>query len=308
MIQNPDIRGIIGYLVTPFGEDGRGVATSTLRHLVNVLINNGVHAIAPLGSTGEIAYLSESEWQEVAEATVTETAGRVPTILGASALTTETVVRRAKFAEQIGASAVMIVPVSYWKLSEQEIFEHYRTVARQLSIPIMVYNNPGTSGVDMRPEFLVRLAREIDQVTMVKESSGDIQRMHCLYELTDGALPFFNGCNPLALEAFAAGARGWCTAAVNLIPELNLQLFEATQAGDLDAARRLFYRQLPILRFILTAGGLPATIKAGLKLLQIDAGEPRPPLKPLDAASVERLKDLLTAVNQDLSTLALAAH
>jgi 4-hydroxy-tetrahydrodipicolinate synthase len=127
---------------------------------------------------------------------------------------------------------------------------------------------------------------------MVKESTGDIQRMHKLQLLGEGQVPFYNGCNPLALEAFAAGAKGWCTAAPNLIPQLNLDLYDAAMAGDLDRARDLFYRQLPLLDFILK-GGLPATIKAGLRQTGLEVGDPRLPVFPLSEAGQTQLQAIL---------------
>jgi 4-hydroxy-tetrahydrodipicolinate synthase len=132
----------------------------------------------------------------------------------------------------------------------------------------------------------------VDNVTMVKESTGDIQRMHKLQLLGEGQVPFYNGCNPLALEAFAAGAKGWCTAAPNLIPQLNLYLYAAVLANDLSKARALFYRQLPLLDFILKRG-LPATIKAGLRILGMEVGDPRLPVFPLDDAGTSRLNAML---------------
>ena len=117
--------------------------------------------------------------------------------------------------------------------------------------------------------------------------------MHQLHRHSD--VPFYNGCNPLALEAFAAGAKGWCTAAPNLIPQLNLALYDAVLANDLTLARELFYRQLPLLEFILK-GGLPATIKAGLRLTGLEAGEPRLPVFPLGESARDQLKTLLAAV------------
>jgi len=137
---------------------------------------------------------------------------------------------------------------------------------------------------------LLRIVQHVENVSMVKESTGDIQRMHQLHRHSD--VPFYNGCNPLALEAFAAGAKGWCTAAPNLIAPLNLALYEAVLANDLSKARELFYRQLPLLEFILK-GGLPATIKAELRLTGLDAGDPRLPVFPLGAAGVEQLRTLL---------------
>ena len=282
--------------MTPFGSSGTRIDGAMLRQLVDHLVDEGVHAIAPLGSTGESAYLSADEWHDVAEITVSATAGRVPTIVGASALTTDQTVRFARAAEELGADAVMVLPISYWKLTEAEVFDHYAAVANAISIPIMAYNNPATSGIDMSPELLARMVREIDNVTMVKESSGDIQRMHTLHQLSDGGIPFFNGSNPLALEALACGAAGWCTAAPNLIAADNLALWEAVRSGDLESARQSFYRQLPILHFILN-GGLPATIKAALQLQGIDAGVPRLPLTPLDAAGRTELARLMASLS-----------
>lgn len=289
-----NIQGILGYLVTPFGEGGRGIDEATLRTTVDHMIVGGVHGVAPLGSTGENAYLDDEEWRAVVETTVSQVGGRVPTIVGVSALTTEKTARLARIAQDLGADALMVLPISYWKLSEEEIHAHYSAVSDAVSIPIMAYNNPATSGIDMSPELLVRMVAEIENVTMVKESSGDIQRMRSIRELSGDAVPFFNGCNPLALEALCAGASGWCTAAPNLIAGLNIELWEAVRGDRLDEARECFEKQLPILRFILE-GGLPATVKAALKLQGIDAGAPRLPLMPLDAQRTAELSALMTA-------------
>jgi 4-hydroxy-tetrahydrodipicolinate synthase len=148
-------------------------------------------------------------------------AKRVPTIVSVSDLTTAKAVRRARFAEAQGADAVMVLPAAYWKLSEAEILAHYRAIGDSIGVPIMLYNNPATSGTDMSVDLILRIVKGVENVTMVKESTGDIQRMHNC-NAGRRQVPFYNGCNPLALEAFAAGAKGWCTAAPNLIPQLNL--------------------------------------------------------------------------------------
>ncbi|ODB38925.1 dihydrodipicolinate synthase family protein [Pseudomonas mosselii] len=289
--------GIIGYTITPFSADGEQLDLPALGQSIDRLIAGGSHAIAPLGSTGEGAYLSDSEWQQVAQYSLERIAKRVPSIVSVSDLTTAGAVRRARFAQKHGADAVMVLPAAYWKLSEAEILQHYRAIGAAIDIPIMLYNNPATSGTDMPVELILRIVREVDNVTMVKESTGDIQRMHKLHLLGEGQVPFYNGCNPLALEAFVAGATGWCTAAANLIPELNLRLYQAVQAGELEQAKALFYRQLPLLDFILK-GGLPATIKAGLEMTGLPVGEPRRPVFGLDAQGRGQLKALLDALRQ----------
>lgn len=287
----PAVHGIIAYPITPFGRDG-GVDTATLTMLLEKLIGAGVHAIAPLGSTGEAAYLTEDEFDSVVDTTVNTVGRRVPVIVGASNLTTANTVRRARYAQHAGADAVMILPVSYWKLSVREIAQHYATVAAALDIPIMAYNNPATSGIDMSPELLVQLFTEIDNVTMVKESTGDLDRMLRIKELTGNTLPFYNGSNPLILDALTAGASGWCTAAPNLRPQPCLDLYAATQAGDYDAAKAIYEDLSPLLRFIV-AGGLPTTVKAGLSLLGTQVGDPRPPLLPLDEGGLDEMRSLL---------------
>lgn len=291
MTPAPAIHGIIAYPITPFGADG-GVDTAVLASLIEKLLAAGVHAIAPLGSTGEAAYLTEAEFDSVVDTTVNAVDHRVPVIVGAGDLTTANTVRRAGYAQRAGADAVMILPVSYWKLTPREIARHYATVAAALDIPIMAYNNPATSGIDMSPELLVQMFTEIDNLTMVKESTGELDRMVRLKELTGDALPFYNGSNPLILDALTAGASGWCTAAPNLRPQPCLELYAATQAGDYATAKDIYDDLAPLLRFIV-AGGLPTTVKAGLELLGTKVGQPRPPLLPLEQDGIDELRSLL---------------
>ncbi|SEA95810.1 MULTISPECIES: dihydrodipicolinate synthase family protein [unclassified Mycobacterium] len=294
MTETPRIHGIIAYPITPFTADGGSVDTETLVAVVEQLISTGAHAIAPLGSTGESAYLTEDEFDAVVDTTVRTVAGRVPVIVGASDLTTANTIRRARYAQQAGADAVMVLPISYWKLNEREIFQHYASISAAVDLPIMVYNNPATSGIDMAPELLVRMFNDIDNVRMVKESTGDLTRMLRIKELSGGALPFYNGSNPLVLDALLAGASGWCTAAPNLRPRPCVELYDAVRNGDRVRAQEIYDELAPLLRFIV-AGGLPTTVKAGLDLLGRNAGDPRPPLLPLDEDGRAELKGLLAS-------------
>ena len=284
------LQGVIAYTITPFIADG-AVDLVAYRQLVQRLLLAGVHAIAPLGSTGVLPYLSDLERETILAETVESVAEKVPVLAGVSSLTTERTVHHARFAESHGADALMVIPMSYWKLTEAEIFRHFETVAGAVSLPIMVYNNPATGGLDLAPEFLARLL-QIPNVTMIKESSGDVKRFHRLIELVGTEVAFYNGFNPLALEAFQAGAKGWCTAAPNLIPRLNLELYAEIQRGNWEEASSIFQRQLPLLR-LLVEGGLPRTILAGLKSLGIEAGSPRPPLAALAEADAKKLGALL---------------
>lgn len=285
------IHGIVAYTITPLDQEGT-LDLNALSQSIDRMIDAGVHAIAPLGSTGEGAYLAEDEWLAVAERSIQAVAGRVPTIVSVSDLTTAGAIRRAKAAEALGATAVMVLPTSYWKLQDAEIVAHYKAIGDAISVPIMLYNNHAVSGIDLSVDLILQIVDAVDNVTMVKESTGDIQRMHQLYLRTEGQLPFYNGCNPLALEAFGAGAVGWCTAAANLIAKQNIELYEAVRGGRMRDARDSFYRQLPLLDFILK-GGLPKTIKAGLDISGLPVGSPRLPVHALDEAARGKLAAIL---------------
>ncbi|EPF69495.1 dihydrodipicolinate synthase family protein [Acinetobacter gyllenbergii] len=288
------IEGIIAYPVTPFKAGGQQLDLEALTISLNALLESQCDAIAPLGSAGESAYLTWQEWQQVAQTTIEVVNQRVPVIVGISELTTAMAIQKAKKAEELGADVIMVIPVSYWKLTDQEIYDYYQQIAASVKLPIMVYNNPATSGIDMSPELIVKMFNEIDNICMVKDSTGDIQRMHKFHALTQGQLPFYNGSNPLALEAFCAGATGWCTAAPNLLGDLPKQLYQAIQQGDLSKAQAIFYQQLPVLSFIVK-GGLPKTVKSGLNLLGFSVGVPRPPLQSATGAEIEQLKGLIQA-------------
>ncbi|WBX77608.1 dihydrodipicolinate synthase family protein [Tenacibaculum ovolyticum] len=291
-MNNNKFKGIIAYPITPFKED-ENINLPLFKKLVERLVINKANVIAPLGSTGVLPYLNDSEKENIIKATIDQVKGRIPVLVGVSNLTTERTIHHAKYAEKQGADAVMIIPMSYWKLTPDEIFDHYNTVAKEISIPIMAYNNPATSGVDMPTELLERLLT-IPNVTMIKESTGDIQRMHYLKKTLGDKVAFFNGSNPLALGAFAAGATGWCTAAHNLIPDLNVKLYEAIEKNDLKEAQVIFHKQLELLKFIVRVG-LPRSIKAGLNILGVEGGYLRSPLKPLSNKEQKELKNILTS-------------
>jgi len=290
------LAGIIAYTVTPFTDDGEQINLEALFSLIDELIDSGADAIAALGSAGECAYLDDDEWKLVASETIKYVNGRVPVVVGISELTTKKAVSRAVFANEIGADAIMVSPFSYYRLSEDEIYDHYAAISAAISIPIMIYNNPATCGVDMSPEFMISMVNGIDNATMIKESTGDIQRMRKLQRLSKGAVPFFNGCNYIALDAINAGATGWCTVAPCLIGDLPKQLLDTVKNGETEKAKVLFEQQLPLLEFIVN-GGLASTVKAGLEMKGLNAGTARRPLKPLTNEKIKVLEGILKAIH-----------
>jgi 4-hydroxy-tetrahydrodipicolinate synthase len=219
----------------------------------------------------------------------------VPVLVGVSDLTTAKTTRRAQYTQHADADAVMVSPMSYWKLSEREILKHFLSIGEAIGIPIMMYNNPATSRVDMSPELLVRICETIDNVSMVKESTGELSRMQRIDQLSGGWLPFYNGSNPLVLDALRAGAAGWCTSAPCLRPQPCIDLYDAVHAGELPTAQGIYAELKPLLEFSV-AGGLATTVKAGLELIGAGVGDPRRPLLPLDDEGRAVLRKLLTDV------------
>lgn len=289
------LSGIIAYTITPFSEDGEYINVKALNVLIDRLIDSGANAIAALGSAGEGVYLDDEEWKQVALETVKHVNGRVPVIIGIAELTTKKAVTRAMYAHEIGAQAIMVSPFSYYRLTEDEIYDHYAAISAAASLSIMIYNNPATCGIDMSPEFMLSMVENIDNATMIKESTGNLQRMRTLNRLSKGLVPFFNGCNYIALDALNAGAVGWCTAAPCLLNDLPKQLFDCVQRGQVNKAEALFERQLPLLEFIVN-GGLASTVKAGLEIKGLPVGMARRPLKSLATDKKKTLEHILLKV------------
>lgn len=292
---NNKLSGIIAYTITPFSTKNDLINFEVLYKIIDDLIMTGANAIAALGSAGECVYLEDDEWMLVASKTIQHVNGRVPVVIGISELTTKKAVSRAVFANKIGADVIMVSPFSYYKLSEDEIYDHYAAISAEVSIPIMIYNNPATCGVDMSPEFMLSMINDIKNAAMIKESSGDIQRMHRLYSLSNGLVPFFNGCNYIALEALNAGARGWCTVAPCLIADLPKQLFDTINIGETEKSKTLFYQLLPFLEFMVKEG-LASTVKAGLEMKGMPVGYARRPLKPLSIEKRQVLENILATM------------
>ncbi|OAE54103.1 dihydrodipicolinate synthase family protein [Achromobacter insolitus] len=284
------LKGIIGYLLTPCDESG-GVDHALLEAHVERLIGEGVHALAPLGSVGCLPYLDDGEREAVIDTVIGAARGRVPVLAGVSSLSTASTVRHARYAERAGAAALQLLPSTYWKLTQDEILAYYREVCESVSAPVMVYNNPFTTGMDLSVEFLARLA-ELPNVTMIKESSPDPTKIARLRAACPAKTAVYIGLNCMARTGFAEGAAGWCTASANISASHALNLYRCATAGDARGADEWFARQIDLLNFLM-GHGLPRTVAAGLQLRGFDPGRLRAPLAPLAAEPEQRLLEIL---------------
>src|SRR4051812_19757609 len=211
----------------------------------------GVHGFVATGTMGEAGSLSAEERRTVVESAVRAVAGRVPVIAGVSSGTPAASIAFAADAAETGADAIMLLPPLGYRGDEREVVAFYRTVAQAAGLPVMAYNNPEASGMDMPPALIARLAAEVEQVVAIKECSGDARRLAALLHAAPG-LEVLVGGDDWALEGFCAGATGWVTGVGVCAPAECVELYEACRAYDLDRARALYARILPLARLDMT--------------------------------------------------------
>jgi 4-hydroxy-tetrahydrodipicolinate synthase len=271
-------RGTYTVLITPFSEDGTRVDEAALRRLVDWQIEQGIHGLIPLGSTGEFLSMTPEEQEQVIDVCVKQARGRVPVLIGTGAEWTRDAVYKAKLAERMGADGVMVIPPFYSTPTPDELFAHYRAIGEAISLPIMVYNNPATANVDLTPDIVARLS-EIDNVRYIKESTLEVTRVRDIIELCGNRMTVFAGI--LGYESFWLGAQGWVAVCSNLIPRDSARLFElVADHADKARAHALYRRMLPIVKWV---GGhrYVAASKAGLAYMGLAVGKPRAPRLPL---------------------------
>ncbi|MEI6161744.1 MAG: dihydrodipicolinate synthase family protein [Roseococcus sp.] len=280
-------------LVTPFTPDGAAVDIPALERLVEYQIANGVRGLIPLGSTGEFLSVSREERAAVVETVVRTAAGRVPVLIGTGDEDTRLVVALSREAEAMGADGVMIIPPYYSVPTEDELFHHYSTVADAIGIPIMVYNNPATSNVDMGAATLARLSR-IPNCRYVKESTLEVTRVRDILAACDGRMTVFAGV--LGYESAWLGATGWVAVCSNVAPKLSADMFHAAMAGDRETALPLYRKLAPLLPWVGGPRYVSGT-KAAFRLMGMEMGNPRPPRLPLPEADLPALAAVLRGID-----------
>ena len=283
------LRGTYTVTITPFTADGRKVEVSVLRDFVDWQIEQGAHGLIPVASTGEFLSLADDERRQVARTVIDQANGRVPVLVGAGAENTWDVVRYSREAEGLGADGLLIIPPFYSTPTEEEVYRHYNTVGEAVSIPVMLYNNPATSNIDMQPPLIARLS-EIDNVSYIKESTLDATRVRDIIHLSGDRMAVFGGI--MGYESFLNGAIGWTAVGCNLMPRAFSDMYRhCVESVDLDAAKNLYREILPVIELVGQHRYVSATKKA-LDLMGLPVGPPRPPRLPAsgeDLAWTERV-------------------
>ncbi|MCP4377902.1 MAG: 4-hydroxy-tetrahydrodipicolinate synthase [bacterium] len=291
-----DFKGIFPALVTPMTED-QEVDYAALTNFVNYMVDSGVHGVIPLGSTGEYYALNDQERQSVVATIIEAVAGRVPVIVGTNGGSTREIVRYSQQAQSQGAAGLLLAAPYYSLPTSGELVEHFRVIDSEVDIPIMLYNYPGRTGVDMTPDVVGELA-DLKNVQYVKESTGDMTRVGEIIRRFGDKITVFCGCDTLALENFLMGAAGWVSGVFNVLPKQSVKLYElAVESNDLSAAKELYYSLLPVMTLMEGGGKYTQFVKAGCELTGHPVGPPRQPLIGPNAEEIAQLVEALRPFN-----------
>src|SRR5438094_4664083 len=275
--------------ITPFA--GGDVDHRALADLIEAQIAGGVHGVVPCGSTGESATLTHDEHIAIVREVVHLVRGRVPVIAGTGSNSTAEAIRLTRAAEEAGADGALLISPYYNKPTQEGIYRHYAAVAEATRLPLIVYNIPGRTGSNITPDTMARLAR-IPNVVGVKEASGNLAQVLEIIHAAGPDFGIYSGDDILTLPIMAAGGRGVIAVGANLMPRAYAELTDALLAGDLERARRLNHRLLPLM-LAMTLEVNPIPVKTALAMMGQCADEFRLPLTPMSAPARAKLEAVL---------------
>jgi 4-hydroxy-tetrahydrodipicolinate synthase len=285
------IHGIIPPVATPM-QANEDLDLPRLRSFLDELIAAGVHGVFVLGTNSEFYALDEREKQEVIATAVAHVNKRVPVYAGTGAETTREVVRLTRMAEREGADGVSVITPYFVAPSQQEICDHYRRIAESTSLPVLLYNNPGTcGGVKIEVDTVARLA-QVPNILGVKDSSGDLQNTNEFIRVVPERFAVMMGRDTLIFPALLFGARGAVPATGNIAPRLLVEIYEKFRKGDLEGSKAAQLRLNPV-RLALTLGTAPGGVKAALALLGKSIGPCRSPVGPLSPDKQDKMRAAL---------------
>ena len=280
-------RGTGTALITPF-RDG-AVDFEALTGLLNFQIENGVNALIVLGTTGEAATMSGEERDAVITHALKVVDGRVPVIIGTGTNNTTTTIALSQRAEELGANGVLVVTPFYNKPNQEGLYQHFRAVAESIHIPVILYNVPGRTGVNLQPETVLRLAADVENIVAVKEASGDQFQCDRLIRRLQVVRPdfrVFSGNDDQAFHLVCAGGDGVISVLSNVVPAQTAALMNATLQGNIAEARKLHLQLLPLMKDLFHESN-PIPVKYAASLLGLCANELRLPLVPASLGTKE---------------------
>lgn len=298
------IRGVVVVMTTPF-KSNYEIDENGLRKLTRYLIDNGVKTdygvLVPAGSTGECPMLTNEERKRIFEIVKDEAKNDVPILGGCNHTDTRMVIKLVNYAEEVGLDGVMISPPYYWKPCEVTILTHYKAIAKETKMGIMVYNNWFASQLDIPVDTMVKLVKEVPQIVALKDNSIIISKLARMIKVLGDKIAIVNGSGePHEPYAALMGAKGYVTGEACLIPKTCLEIYEAELKGDYKKALDILDKASALLDFLLGGENGPdylVRIKAAMNLVGLPGGIPRLPILPADDKTKDELRKILNKYN-----------
>ncbi len=283
------IEGVLPALITPFTKDNR-VDKDGIRQNIEFLVEGGVSGVVPCGTTGEAATLSIKEHEKVIEYAVEFSS--VPVVAGTGSNNTTEALELTKFAQDAGADAALLITPYYNKPNDSGMLKHFMTIADTVDIPIIIYNVPSRTGINLKPELTARLAK-VSNIVGIKEASGSLDQITRIFELTKGEdFAVLSGDDGLTLPILSIGGTGVISVVANVAPKLVVSMVEAFQNGDREKARELHLTLAPLIRAMFLETN-PIPVKKAVELIGLPAGNLRLPLAPISTDNEKKLKAAL---------------
>ena len=291
------ISGALTALVTPFKNGG--IDEDRYREFIEWQIEEGINGLVPCGTTGESATLSHSEHEAVIRICIEQAKGRVPVIAGAGSNNTAEAVGLARYAKQAGADAILLITPYYNKPTQEGLFAHYKTIAKEVSVPTIVYNVPSRTGVNVNPATMARMYREIPEIKGIKEATANLCQISDMLEQCDKDFILLSGDDFTVVPTLAIGGKGVISVVSNIAPRKFAAMCSRFFEGDISGAQALHYELAPLCRACFLETN-PVPVKTALALMGKMSTDLRLPLVPLTETSMAQLTQILTAAGLPL--------
>lgn len=278
-------------IATPFLKDNT-LDEAGLRRNLRFLIQGGSQGIVPCATTGEGPALGEDEYQAIIRITAEETAGKLPVIAGAGTNSTPRTIALMHRAQAAGATALLIVTPYYNKPTAEGLYRHYKALSAETDLPIIVYNVPGRTGINILPRTVARLAAECPNIAGIKEASGNLEQVTELALLAPAGFDILSGDDALTFPMMAIGARGVISVCANILPREVSRMCESFLAGRLDEARGLHLKMFPVIKALFLESN-PIPLKKAMEFMGLAAGPPRLPLAEMSPENARVLRERL---------------
>jgi 4-hydroxy-tetrahydrodipicolinate synthase len=286
----PDFRGVFPYLVSPVDPDGK-VRTAVLARLCDDLINNGVHGLTPLGSTGEFAYLNADQRAVVVKTTIEAARRRVPVVAGVASTSTLDAVAQARIYQKLGADGILAILEAYFPLADVQVESYFRSIAEAIDIPVVIYTNPQFQRSDLSLDVIARLA-DHPRIGYIKDASTNTGRLLSIMNRCGEAIKVFSASAHIPAAVMLIGGVGWMAGPACIVPRQSVELYNLCKRQRWDDAMKL-QRKLWRINEAFARYNLAACIKAGLAIQGYDVGDPVPPQVPLTAEQLQAVEAVL---------------